>query len=100
MPENSPKEAYRHQRKGAWPFSTRHQSYTVSDCTAEGLRAVLLLQHHPSYPHPISTSRLYDAVDVLLSLQNANGGFASYELARGGEWLEWINPAEVFGRIM
>lgn len=37
---------------------------------------------------------------MLLSLQNPNGGFASYELQRAGEWMEWINPAEVFGRIM
>lgn len=37
---------YRHQSKGAWPFSTRAQSYTVSDCTAEGLKAVLYLQEH------------------------------------------------------
>jgi lanosterol synthase len=36
---------YRHLSKGAWPFSTKDQSYTVSDCTAEGLKAVLLLQN-------------------------------------------------------
>ena len=35
---------YRHQSKGAWPFSTPGQSYTVGDCTAEGLKAVLYLQ--------------------------------------------------------
>ena len=39
-----------------------------------------------------------DAVDVMLSLQNPNGGFASYELVRGPRWLEWLNPAEVFGK--
>ena len=38
-----------------------------------------------------------DAVDVLLSLQNSNGGFASYELIRGPQWLEALNAAEVFG---
>ena len=31
-------------------------------------------------------------------MQNANGGFASYELVRGPQWLEWLNPAEVFGK--
>jgi lanosterol synthase len=35
---------YRQTSKGAWPFSTRDQSYTVSDCTAEGLKAVIYLQ--------------------------------------------------------
>lgn len=38
-----------------------------------------------------------DAVDVMLTLQNPNGGFASYEPIRGPRWLEWLNPAEVFG---
>ena len=40
-----------------------------------------------------------DSVDLLLTLQNPNGGFASYELIRGPRWLEWLNPAEVFGRF-
>ena len=39
-----------------------------------------------------------DAVDTMISLQNPSGGFASYELVRGPQLLEWINPAEVFGR--
>lgn len=41
--------------------------------------------------------RLCDAVDVILSLQNPGGGFASYELIRGPAMLELLNPAEVFG---
>lgn len=36
------------------------------------------------------------AIDILLSLQNADGGFASYELIRGTRYMELINPAEVF----
>jgi lanosterol synthase len=36
----------------------------------------------------------------MLTMQNPNGGFASYELVRGPKWLEWLNPAEVFGDIM
>ncbi|CDO68816.1 hypothetical protein BN946_scf184805.g25 [Trametes cinnabarina] len=38
--------AYRHPTKGAWPFSTRTQGYTVSDCTGEGLKAVIYIQDH------------------------------------------------------
>lgn len=30
-------------------------------------------------------------------MQNPSGGFGSYERIRGPQWLEWINPAEVFG---
>lgn len=37
-------EAFRHSTKGAWPFSTKEQGYTVSDCASEGLKSVILLQ--------------------------------------------------------
>jgi len=108
---------YRHQSKGAWPFSTPGQSYAVSDCTAEGLKAVLYLQEHlecvlqsnhthcvgtsdeaPSFtPKLVSKQRMHDAVDIMLSLQNPDGGFAGYEVIRGPQWLELFNPVEVFG---
>jgi lanosterol synthase len=48
----------------------------------------------------IDDSRQKDAVNIILSLQNEGGGFASYEKIRGPAWLEWLNPAEVFGNIM
>lgn len=41
--------SHRHATKGAWPFSTRTQGYTVSDCTGEGLKAVLYVQEHLKY---------------------------------------------------
>ena len=59
---------YRQSRKGAWPFSTKVQGYTVSDCTSEGLKAVLQLQNLHKYPVQISEQRLKDAVDVLLTM--------------------------------
>jgi lanosterol synthase len=92
---------YRQSRKGAWPFSTKVQGYTVSDCVSEALRAVLLLQNEHNYTPVLSEDRLFDAVDVLLTMQNKHtGGFASYEPQRGSEYLEMLNAAEVFGRIM
>lgn len=92
---------YRQSRKGAWPFSTKLQGYTVSDCTSEALRAALQLQNSHNYKPIIDESRIYDAVDVLLTMQNKHtGGFASYEPQRGSEYLELLNAAEVFGRIM
>ncbi|SRR5258708_1233242 len=39
----------RHRSKGAWPFSTKEQGYNISDCTGEGLKAVLYLQTHLEY---------------------------------------------------
>lgn len=55
------------------------------------------LKSHRSTPKLVSQQRMRDAVDCMLTLQNPNGGFASYELIRGPSWLEWLNPAEVFG---
>ncbi|KAG2198471.1 hypothetical protein INT47_004458 [Mucor saturninus] len=94
------KESYRQTSLGAWPFSTRDQGYTVSDCTAEGIKATNALQKVPGLPTLIDNSRLRDAVDVLLTMQNSDNGFASYETIRGPRFLELLNPAEVFANIM
>ncbi|CAL8584248.1 Lanosterol synthase (Oxidosqualene--lanosterol cyclase) [Xanthoria parietina] len=91
---------YRHRRKGAWAFSTREQGYTVSDCTSEALKSVILLQCLPGFPKLVSDERIKDAIDTLLTMQNPSGGFASYEAIRGSQYLEYLNAAEVFGRIM
>ncbi|KAI7989553.1 Cycloartenol Synthase [Camellia lanceoleosa] len=93
---------YRHISKGAWPFSTADHGWPISDCTAEGLKAALLLSKLPSdiVDEPLDAKRLYDAVNVILSLQNSDGGFATYELTRSYSWLELLNPAETFGDIV
>ncbi|KAL8499866.1 hypothetical protein ACS0TY_019752 [Phlomoides rotata] len=93
---------YRHISKGAWAFSTADHGWPISDCTAEGLKAALSLSKLPAgtVGEPLDAKRLYDAVNVIFSLQNANGGFATYELTRSYSWLELINPAETFGDIV
>lgn len=48
----------------------------------------------------IEPSRLYDAVNVILTLQNEDSGWATYENNRGFGWFEELNPSEVFGDIM
>ncbi|QHN81947.1 Cycloartenol synthase [Arachis hypogaea] len=63
--------------------------------------ALLLSKISPKIAgEPIEAERLYDAVNVVLSLQNNDGGFASYELTRSYRWLEIINLAETFGDIV
>ncbi|KAJ1937421.1 hypothetical protein EC988_007895, partial [Linderina pennispora] len=94
------RRTYRQATKGAWPFSTRDQAYTVSDTTAEGLKATVMLQQASFLPKLVSEERLYEAVDLLLGMQNWGGGFASYERVRGPQLMEQINAAEVFGNIM
>eukprot|EP00258_Populus_trichocarpa_P032822 XP_024448841.1 cycloartenol synthase-like [Populus trichocarpa] len=62
---------YRHISKGAWPFSTADHGWPISDCTAEGLKAALLLSKITPeiVGEPLAANRFYDAVNVILSLQ-------------------------------
>jgi lanosterol synthase len=48
----------------------------------------------------IPGNRLARALEFILSRQNADGGFGTYERRRGGRWLERINPSEMFGQCM
>jgi squalene/oxidosqualene cyclase-like protein len=89
---------FRDSTAGAFPFSTAEQSWTVSDCTAKGITAALLL--HDVVERPLGEERLGAAVDVLLRDQNDDGGWSEYERARAGRWVEHLNAAEVFGNIM
>lgn len=103
IPENPPEyqKYYRQMNKGGFPFSTRDCGWIVADCTAEGLKSVMLLQENcPFITNTVGTERLRDAVNVLLSMRNPDGGFATYETKRGGKLLELLNPSEVFGDIM
>ncbi len=96
----APERHYRHPSKGGWPFSTRAHGWPISDCTAEGLKATLALAQLEPRDLTPSAERLADAVSLLLSLQNRDGGWATYELRRGPVWLELLNPSDVFGDIM
>lgn len=78
-----------------------------SDCTAEGLKATIGLNEsikegkitiEPTFL--INDERLFDACNVILSYQNIDGGWATYENNRGYRWYEMLNPSEVFGDIM
>jgi len=100
---------YRHVSKGGWPFSTSAHGWPISDCTGEGLKGTLCLLKSSKKVKEgvesgklknISKERLEDAINVLLTYQNEDGGFATYENTRGWGWYESLNPSEVFGDIM
>ncbi|KAJ6363959.1 hypothetical protein OIU76_028985 [Salix suchowensis] len=82
--------------KGAWTLSVKDQGWQVSDCTAEALKM----------PADIVgdtielDQQLYEAVDFLLTLQSENGGFSAWEPATSPQWMEMLNPTEVFGAVM
>ena len=151
--------SYRHISEGGWPFSTSAHGWPISDCTGEGLKAMLCLlktrtiqtalnnnynneeqqrddtdddnsdgsskvvvgdsDSHCGYDEnendnirpvifdddgvvvrAISDERLYKAANILLTYQNEDGGWATYENNRGWGWYEQLNPSEVFGDIM
>jgi squalene/oxidosqualene cyclase-like protein len=93
---------YRHESVGGWPFSTVEHGWPITDCTAEGLKIGLKTRDYKfnAEVERISDDRLKQAADLLLSFQNKDGGWASYELTRGPKWLELLNPSEIFGNIM
>jgi 2,3-oxidosqualene cyclase len=89
--------------RGGWCFSDGRHRWPVSDCTAEALSALLgahsgartdtILRH-------VSPQRLDGAVRFILDRQNADGGFGTYERRRGPDFLERLNPSEMFGDCM
>jgi lanosterol synthase len=88
---------------GGWCFSDGRHRWPVSDCTAEALSAVLAIHEAPGVLAPterMEEERLEQAVVFLLSRQNRDGGFATYERRRGGPLLERLNPSEMFTRCM
>ncbi|XP_039065044.1 beta-amyrin synthase-like [Hibiscus syriacus] len=89
---------HRHMSKGAWPFSIPDDGWQTSDGIAEALKTILLMSRMPPeiVGETIEVERLYDAVNVLLSLQSENGGFTAWEPVRGPQWLQRINPTELF----
>lgn len=91
---------YRQPTKGAWPFSTRDQSYAVSDTTAETVRCVLQLQATGIVPRLISDERLKEAVDLILGMENKCGGYSAFEPIRAGKFLELLNITELYENVM
>jgi squalene/oxidosqualene cyclase-like protein len=96
------KKFYRHDSVGGWPFSTNEHGWPITDCTAEGLKTVLLFRESGvvKMEEQVTDNMLKKSADLILTFQNPNGGWASYELTRGPRWLEALNPSEVFGNIM
>ncbi|WMV38536.1 hypothetical protein MTR67_031921 [Solanum verrucosum] len=73
-PSGDFKKMYRHISKGGWPFSMQDHGWQVSDCTSEGLKCALLFSQMPTQlvGEKFDAERLYDAVNVILSLQKFN----------------------------
>ncbi|KAA3478426.1 lupeol synthase-like isoform X2 [Gossypium australe] len=82
------KKMFRHISKGSWTFSDRDHGWQVSDCTAESLKCCLYfsMMAPEMVGEKMEREHVYDAVNVLLSLQSKNGGFSAWEPVGGGFW--------------
>lgn len=90
----------RDRNRGGWCFSDERHRWPVSDCTAEALIAALKLEPLIPAEERISKEHLVAAAEFILSRQNRDGGFGSFERRRGPKWLERLNPSEMFGNSM
>ncbi|KAI4381213.1 hypothetical protein MLD38_007309 [Melastoma candidum] len=95
-PSGDYKKMFRHISNGAWTFSDKDHGWQVSDCTKESLKCCLLfvMMSPEVVEEHIEAEEIYDAVNVILSLQNKNGGVSGWEPTGAGSWLEWLNPVE------
>jgi lanosterol synthase len=90
--------------KGGWSFSDGTHRWPVSDCTAEALSAVLMVHRRADLQEctgpRLPDVRLYQAVEFILSRQNPDHGFGTYERTRGPALLEKLNPTEMYAGCM
>ena len=94
----NPRRYHRLPRKGGWPFSERKNGWSIADCTAESLLA--LVAARPFLSSPPSPSVLEDGVRFILSYQNRDGGWGSCDRVVGPLWIEAFNASHVFADIM
>ncbi len=87
--------AFRNDPKGGWCFAGKWHGWPVTDCAAEAVLGIIAASSGP-----VPEEALNDAVRFMLSGQNYDGGFGSYEARRSRISLEWMNPAEIFGESM
>jgi lanosterol synthase len=89
---------------GGWSFSDGAHQWPVSDCTAEALSAVLMVHRRadlqPCIGPRLPDTRLYQAIEFILSRQNPDHGFGTYERTRGPGFLEKLNATEMFAGCM
>lgn len=104
MTEETPdyERYWRDPALGGWCFSAGEHRWPVSDCTAEALSGLIALYEHPGFVSlpRLAPERLRNGIRFILSRQNTDGGFGTYERRRAGKLLELINPSEMFGQCM
>ena len=94
------RDYYRDPLRGGFCFSDQHHRWPVSDCTGEALSAMCLMEGQVPDGRLPEPGLVADAARFVLTRQNRDGGWGSYERQRGGLFLELLNPSEMFGNCM
>lgn len=94
------KRYYQDRRLGGFCFSDERHQWPVSDCTAESLSALAALESRLGPEAQLEPARIVEAVRFVLSRQNSDGGWGSFERRRGPLFLERLNPFEMFANCM
>lgn len=90
---------FRDPLRGGFCFSDSHHRWPVSDCTGEAVSALCLAQSVEGTTH-LDDRSLTEAVRFILTRENPEGGWGSYERRRGPLWMDQLNPSEMFGDCM
>lgn len=93
-----PHRYHRLPRQGGWPFSERKNGWSIADCTAESILALVAARPFLSAPTPPNVLR--DGLRFILSYQNRDGGWGSCDRVVGPLWIEAFNASHVFADIM
>ncbi|KAF6148722.1 hypothetical protein GIB67_019330, partial [Kingdonia uniflora] len=77
-------------------------NYSDEIATIISEKGCLLFSQLPSerVGEKIEIDRMYDSVNLFLSLQSENGGLSAWEPATAHKWLEVLNPTEFFQDIV
>lgn len=91
---------YLDRARGGYCFSDKRHGWPVSDCSAEALSAWHALYDRADPALRPDPPMLVAAMRFILSRQNDDGGFSSFERRRGPLYLERLNPADMFRDCM
>jgi squalene/oxidosqualene cyclase-like protein len=90
---------FRHPSRGGWSLSTGEQGWILTDGTAEALLG-LLDASELGLAEEFTPDRVLASVELLLSLQNPDGGWPVFEKLRAPRWMAKLNFADILDELL
>lgn len=85
---------------GGFCFGDGTHRLPVSDCSGEALSAICLSNKFIEKEKQFSITTIIDIINYIISLQNKDGGWSSYDRINGHTLLKFFNPTEMFNDCM